>query len=484
MKKVGFYLVSIVSLTVLVQSCHIDREPIRIEGPGGSSGFPKAEVGESSDFVQGERQDSVVQIAGSPENGISASGAGGSTRTNPQQGGAGGVAEKKDAGRDYAGRDSRSDAEAKVDTGLDTVIPERPKTTGPIAYGDWDYYEVEGAICRDGSPAGYYLRKGTSKNLMIFLNGGGACYDSFFCNTNPANVDQSLDGETLMDATWETFTRATIPSRQQPPDEGILQKVPGNPVMSWNMVFVPYCTGDVYAGTTPDARVVTALLMPEQQFLGYSNLGLFYRSFGPDFMDSEKILLAGSSAGGFGVVLNFIRTQAFFNKSILYFITDSAIPFRDQYQPACLQQRWRELWGINQILPSDCASCFNADGGGLYELTTYLIAKNAERVLGGAISSVQDEVMKLFYSAGLNNCTGSALTNMLSYPITRYPLALQDYLDNVINKNNVASYIVSGSTHQHLFRTRFYQDNGVGMTIAEWVGEILANRAPQIGRVY
>src|SRR4051812_3755944 len=59
------------------------------------------------------------------------------------------------------------------------------------AFGEWTYFTVDGAICRDGSPAGYYIRKGESSNLLIFLNGGGICYDDFFCGINPANVNSS-----------------------------------------------------------------------------------------------------------------------------------------------------------------------------------------------------------------------------------------------------------------------------------------------------
>jgi hypothetical protein len=375
--------------------------------------------------------------------------------------------------------------------GEDTTVPDAGGaggstvvTSAGVPYGDWMYYEVQGAVCRDGSAAGYYLREGTSQNLMVFLNGGGVCYDDFFCAINPANVNQSLPGETLVDATLQTFMGAISPVRQVPPEDGILKKDPLNPVGDWTMVYVPYCTGDVYAGTTPNSPVITSTAvppLPPQQFMGYANLGLFYQSFGPGYLDSVKVLLAGSSAGGFGTLLNFDRTQQFFSNSIVYAITDSGIPFRDQYLEPCLQKNWRDLWGVDKILPPDCTECFHPDGGGLTELSTYILQKYPGRVLGGGVSSNQDEVMKLFFGAGLNECTMPALFAMGSYPLDRYPLGLTDFIENVLGGDKAGSYMTEGTTHQHLFRPRYYEENGVGMTLAAWVGEILNDNPVHVG---
>src|SRR3954447_25670624 len=52
-------------------------------------------------------------------------------------------------------------------------------------YSGWTWVETKGSKCRDGSPAGYYHRLGKIKSLVIFLNGGGACADRFFCGLNP-----------------------------------------------------------------------------------------------------------------------------------------------------------------------------------------------------------------------------------------------------------------------------------------------------------
>jgi hypothetical protein len=482
------HLFPMIIATLIAQSCTLNRWAAMPERDG-SIGHDAVGVENQSDDESDDSSETVAPTNDGGDDGLRAIDGGGrigdaSISKAKDSGASNAASNKRDAGSVVKGKDS-----GVVQPEQPEVIV-RPPTSAGEAYGDWTYYEVEGAICRDGSPAGYYLRKGASKNLLIFLNGGGVCYDSFFCTLNPANVDESLPGETLFEATIDTLQTSIAPERQIPPDEGIFEKDPRNPVADWSMVYVPYCTGDIHSGTKRDATLVTSPQMAPQQFVGYSNIGLFYRSFGPDFLDSEKVLLTGSSAGGFGALLNYQRTQAFFKKSQLITVTDSAVPFRDDFQDPCIQKIWRQLWGLDEIIPKECRECFGAEGGGLAEVSAYNVAhrKVKNKAFGGVISSKQDEVMKLFYSAGLDECTMNtstaavlAFTGRSPYPYDRFPEGLQDFIENVIGIDNGGSYIVDGSTHQHLFRQRFYEDNGVDMTLADWLASIIAGSATHVG---
>jgi hypothetical protein len=347
---------------------------------------------------------------------------------------------------------------------------------------DWTYVAIDGALCRDGSPAGYYLRRGRQTNLLIFLNGGGVCYDDFFCSINPANVNQSLPGENLFAATLEQLAGTLQPVPQTPPDAGVLSRDARNPVGDWSMMFVPYCTGDVYGGTTPDSPVITSVILPPQQFVGYTNLGLFYESLEPALRHGEKVVLAGSSAGSFGVLLNYDRTQRFFGDSRVVALADSGVAFRDPFLEPCLQKTWRRLWGLDKVLPPDCQGCFNADGGGLAAgLGAYLFDERYPgRLLGGLVSSQQDQIMKLFLSGGLNDCVNisgaeavAAFIGIESYPADRYPEGIADFIDHVSGREQIASYLLAGQLHQHVFRTRYFDDNALGTSIAQWFAHVL-----------
>jgi hypothetical protein len=491
MKNTNIFHFSVMIVWALaVQSCSINRAPIFQTGSDENTDSIGVEGDENQAPEQAESDAapetdvSSITKDSSATKTVTRADAGAKKVDNAEQADAG--AAKKDSGSSVANGDEPSGEEPVDEADTDPVPPNRTATT----FGDWTYYEVEGAFCRDGSPAGYYFRKGTGKDLMIFLNGGGVCYDDFFCSSNPANVNQSLPGESLMDATIETFRNSIAPERQVPPNEGILKPEARNPVSTWSMVYVPYCTGDSHGGTTTDAEVVTSSTLPPQQFVGYTNIGLFYRTLGAEFRNAEKILLTGSSAGGLGALLNYRRTQQFFKNSRVIVISDSGVPFSDKYQEVCLQKIWRQLWGLDAIIPEECDECFHQDGGGLVEITAYNVDQNPGRIFGGIISSKQDEVMKLFYSAGLYNCEANtsyeaamSVAGRSSYPIDRYPAGLKDYIENVVGRTRGGSYIVDGSTHQHLFRPRFYEKNGSTMTLAQWVADIIAGKPTHIGEL-
>jgi hypothetical protein len=377
--------------------------------------------------------------------------------------------------------------DAAPDTGADTGAPiSTPLPSGP-KYGEWTWVQVEGALCRDGSPAGYYHRRGDD-NLMIFLNGSGACMDKFFCDLIPKNVGESMLQETLGETADEVFVGPNQ-TRQIPPNDGILKRDSRNPVANWSMIFVPYCTGDVHGGANPNGNVPN---VGPQKFVGHTNIGLFLNSFGPSFTDTKPLLLAGAGAGGFGVLLNFERVQTFFDArgAKVLAVTDSGIPFQDAYLEPCLQKRWRELWNLNAILPQSCTGCRNADGGGLAKgLGTYLFKeKYKDRMLGGIISSQEDEIVKVFFSAGLRNCSTDTfleaiaqITGLGAYMTGRFPKGISDAITNVAGADNTAYYLLNGSRHMHLQRPRFYEDNGVGQTLAAWVGDVIAEKPTHRG---
>jgi hypothetical protein len=47
---------------------------------------------------------------------------------------------------------------------------------------------AKGGRCLDGSMAGYYYRQGSADTFVIYLKGGGACYDEASC-TGRAKTD-------------------------------------------------------------------------------------------------------------------------------------------------------------------------------------------------------------------------------------------------------------------------------------------------------
>jgi len=360
--------------------------------------------------------------------------------------------------------------------------------------GMWSYQEIEGALSRDGSPAGFYYKvsKTGDKNLLVYMVGGGVCVDTFFCNMNPKNKNESLTAENVGAGVANVL--GPDPEPQDPTgarwQSGIFKDDPANPVKDWNMVFIPYVTGDVFFGSKPNGTVPN--VEGTHQFVGKSNMIKFISRIVPTFPDAETVVISGSSAGGIGALLNYTYFADSFidqGKGARVLMLDDAGPFfDDKYLEVCIQKRYRELYALNDSFPADCTGCKDPSGGKLASgVLNYLAEKYPEGLLGALVDSEQDEIMKFFFSEGQENCAfvDDPITGLLVYPADRYPAALKNLMTELVPSApmRVSTYIWSGDLHQNLFQTatddRFYKPNGLNKTVAEFLKGLLTSSTPE-----
>jgi hypothetical protein len=361
-----------------------------------------------------------------------------------------------------AGRVARADGTA--------FVQQAPPIGEPLPRsraGAWSWVPIAGAVCRDGSPTGFFVKfSDASKDVMIYLEGGGACFNALTCSYTPRNIQEMVVGETM-------DTVRALASPQVPGTEGIFDTTnAANPVRDWNMVYVPYCTGDTHAGTR--ANVTVPGLPTPQQFVGYRNMTKFLSRIIPTFRTAGKVVLAGASAGGVGAAANFNQAQDGFGKIPVVLLDDSGPIFADSFLAPCLQKQMRALWGLDAELPPDCRECFHADGGGLGEAAVFLQHKYPD-ALAGVVSSVEDSVMRFFFSWGENSC------HVAPYPHEKYAQALADMRDrHGFSPARLGTFFYPGRRHQHLFRPRFYTETVGGMTLAQWTADLIAGKPARV----
>ncbi|XP_065057295.1 palmitoleoyl-protein carboxylesterase NOTUM-like [Rhopilema esculentum] len=151
------------------------------------------------------------------------------------------------------------------------------------------------SVCNDGSVAGYYLRRRSgSTNWLIYLEGGGYCVNKETC------------AERLIMSKSKKFSLVSIRgSSKKKFVTGILStQLKTNPLW-WNSnhVYIPYCSSDIWTGNkTADKKggfsFLGARIIDEVVSDLYVNRGLD---------KGTNLTLAGSSAGGTGVMLNIDR---------------------------------------------------------------------------------------------------------------------------------------------------------------------------------
>lgn len=148
--------------------------------------------------------------------------------------------------------------------------------------------QANNAICNDGSPAGFYFRKGSNpKRWVIHLQGGGWCYDEPSCIARM----QSTPGMMSSKAFPSTYEVSGVFSQ----DSNI------NPHFhDATYMYIPYCTSDSFSGSRNASAETFGWHFQGKAVLKHAiqtaiNLGLG---------TSSEVLFEGCSAGGAAVVAN------------------------------------------------------------------------------------------------------------------------------------------------------------------------------------
>jgi cysteine-rich repeat protein len=332
-----------------------------------------------------------------------------------------------------------------------------PPAGAPVSVSEpltWEWVEVEGARCRDGSPAGFAINTSPgATGLVIYLEGGGACFNELTCGTvNPSNTPASM---------------------RFPGGNGIFSRSDErNPVADWHMVYVPYCTGDVFAGTAEDVMVPNVGV---QQFVGYENMGHFLDRIVPTFGDVDQVLLTGISAGGFGAAANAKRVQRDFQDVPVVLLDDSGPPMTNEYIAPCLQNWWRELWGFEGSILADCGAECSPDDY-VIDMTDHLVRHAPDRV-GGLFSHRQDFVIRFFYGFGDQDCSRSL-------PISPqvFEAGLDDFRGFIQDRaDNFGTFYIDGEDHTCISGSCFYAAEADGVPFTDWVADLLDGTTSHVG---
>ncbi|HEX5063994.1 MAG TPA: pectin acetylesterase-family hydrolase [Kofleriaceae bacterium] len=313
-----------------------------------------------------------------------------------------------------------------------------PQPIGGLTPEQWYWVPVSGSACGNGSSAGFAINTTTkSKEVVIFLMGGGGCYSAETCS-GPQPTAANLNGYTASTAAQELgmFQAGSIFDRN----------AASNPLRDATFVFVPYCTGDFHSGNTVAAYGT--------HHVGYANISAYLAMLAPAYCDASRIVLTGSSAGGFGTLFNYEHVQEAFPQTPIDLVDDSGPPLR---QVVTQQNQLRAAWGQVANLPADCIGCDQA----WHNFLPYLTAKHpAQRF--SLISSLQD------YSIG----------TFFGFTPSTYQAAINDLADNVIAPlANLRVYYIANNDHVWLNRN-LASISTSGTTLATFLQNELDHTSP------
>jgi len=232
-------------------------------------------------------------------------------------------------------------------------------------------FDVEdGPVCLRGDSfrAATRTGSGAGDELMIFLQGGGAC--------------------------WSAVCQSFATAMSGVPPEGILSTtLEANPVRSWNVGFVPYCDGSLFLGDVEvdedgDGEV-------DRYHRGLLNLSAALDAIQQQFPDPSRILLVGISAGAYGTVLSAMLTRSVWPDVPITAVADGGIGLGRPNDPGFITDILAE-WRVLDMVPESCEACF--DDGHATTLASWILSQD-ETMTYLAISSLEDFVISSMFLA-------------------------------------------------------------------------------------
>lgn len=323
--------------------------------------------------------------------------------------------------------------------------------------GIWSWIPVDESICRDGTATGIGVRlQPNATNLLVYMQGGGACYDAASCQSNEeGNIAGARYGFEDFNAWVGTLG-----------NQGIFNSSNlENRMHDWNTVYIPYCSGDLHAGNRVNAEIDD--VEGVQQFQGYNNTTKFLDLIAPYFAGTDQLLLAGSSAGGHGVTLNYEQFAARFPSiDVTALIDSSALIVDEAVNLSCFESKVINTFDPPALL--NCPECSDVNLGGYVNVYPYL-SQRFPAARFAAYSADADLAGVLLLNNESLACGGGGV-NPINYRFGL--LRLRDSL--LIPAGNWSTMFTSGI--QHTFTgsdTGYFDESAGGSTVAQWVSSVL-----------
>jgi hypothetical protein len=303
----------------------------------------------------------------------------------------------------------------------------------------------DGPICIAGTPFSAFSKDNDSDNLLIMLQGGGACWQDFYiCNI--LAEDQA----------------------PPPPPVGIWAEgfdtgsefIP-NPLADWDIVYMPYCDGSVFTGDN-DVLDPNFPFGPVRFHRGLRNVTAGIDLAKAMFPHKARIMVAGSSAGGVGAasLTPFLARFAWGNTTKLMVFNDAGPVAINLFDVGAILARASD-WRFGQFYPTSCTEC-DALGQGTAIIDWRL--------------SNDTTIREAFYSTD-GDATNRFFLQVPTQVMYRDLIVTEHGLLHDAHPDRYQRFIRSGDdSHTALQTPLFYLGEADGVPLDVWTGDFLIPR--------
>lgn len=292
----------------------------------------------------------------------------------------------------------------------------------------------DGPICINGSEYSMATRDKGSSELLIYLRGGGAC-TSYSCILSFPNGEKDIPKLGILDADRS-----------------------GNPVAAWSAVFVPYCDGgfhisDVDSDSNGDGQI-------DRFQRGLHNLSAALDVAVATFPAPSRILLAGSSAGGYGASFALPLVRKLYPSVPIMLINDSGIGIYNPSIPLAAEMQFKE-WNATAFFSASCATCIGDDGH-ITDYHKWELGQDPNFKLG-MLSFSQDMRMSFSWEGG-----GAMFEQTLLAELSDLESAYPDRMHSFVANGTAHTFLLDG-----LDTVNALSVTAGGVSTIDWVTKML-----------
>ncbi|ETM54485.1 hypothetical protein L914_02187 [Phytophthora nicotianae] len=308
------------------------------------------------------------------------------------------------------------------------------------------------------------------KKLLLFFQGGGACVDKYTC-------DFALQ--------CQLGSSALITTKASVTDTGIMNRtLEGNVFNDYNIVYLPYCTGDLFVGNKYLESYESGYnqALGNQQCLG-QNQGMYMNGYNntmavlkwalTNYPDPEQIVIGGYSAGSLAAQMwsAFVaKTWEVESKSTKFQVmADSYVGVFPEYKtPGSELINYYGGCGLVDF-PDAMVSRCEAETATVIEMVSSLMneAPSGEWLF---IDSIADKTQRKFYELVLLGIAGYPFTNLL--PADEFYGNMTEILDAYSLIMNVTRFNIDSEQHVWLTGNDF---STVKDLEGEYLGDVLSS---------
>ena len=328
----------------------------------------------------------------------------------------------------------------------------------------WVKINTEGeTVCADGSPYNFWAHEGTSDDLLIFFQGGGACWNDAMCADGGGISYVETIGESL------EYPMAA---------PGVFDFAnPENPFKDYNVVSIPYCTGDIHMGSQ-DVEYTGRDGAVTIHHQGFTNASAALDWVYENYTAPEDVFVSGCSAGGYGAIFHAPRVieQYGDTAATITHLSDASIgvlPDESYFDGF-------NVWGIGENIP-DWLPMQEALQSNFNPVDYYTaVAQQYPEHTFGEYTTAYDNVQVLFYhlqkladwSAGIGTLL---IERGKAEEVSEagWSAGMNERLDTInAAVENFSTFIAGGTEHCILDRDFMYTYEADETRFVDWLAEL------------